>query len=114
MKRFDLKTQNRTYKDCSFLIGRYLVDGSLAIMIYNNTDGPITRLTVCIPDSELDEDEVALDTNNCPWAIDFIKSHNFGYPTGRTLQSGYCTYPVVYLDIEELRSYAQWEGGAER
>ena len=114
MERFNLETSSRTYKNCFFQIGRYLADNSFAVIVCNDADGPIACLTVCIPDSNLEGDEVALDTNNCPWVVDFIKAHNFGHPTGKTLKSGYCTYPVVILNIVHMIGYAQWEGGAER
>lgn len=72
---------------------------------WNNEDGPIARITVCIAGSGLAEDETVIDTNNCPWAMEFIKQHGFGQATGRMVKSGYCTYPVVKLDIEKIGEY---------
>lgn len=48
-----------------------------------------------------------IDTNNCPWAMEFIKQHGFGQATGRMVRSGYCTYPVVKLDIEKIGEYLE-------
>lgn len=78
-----------------------------AIEIWNNEDGPIARITVCIAGSGLAEDETVIDTNNCPWAMEFIKQHGFGQATGRMVKSGYCTYPVVKLDIEKIGEYLE-------
>ena len=69
--------------------------------------GPIARITVCITGSGLAEDETVIDTNNCPWAMEFIKQHGFGQATGRMVKSGYCTYPVVKLDIEKIGEYLE-------
>ena len=57
--------------------------------------------------SGLAEDETVIDTNNCPWAMEFIKQHGFGQATGRMVRSGYCTYPVVKLDIEKIGEYLE-------
>ncbi len=46
-----------------------------------------------------------IDTNNCPWAMEFIEQHGFGQATGRMVRSGYCTYPVVKLDIEKIDDF---------
>lgn len=79
----------------------------MKIEIWNNEDGPIARITVCIAGSGLAEDETVIDTNNCPWAMEFIKQHGFGQATGRMVKSGYCTYPVVKLDIEKIGEYLE-------
>ena len=55
----------------------------------------------------LAEDETVIDTNNCPWAMELIKQHGFGQATGRMVRSGYCTYPVVKLDIEKIGEYLE-------
>lgn len=75
--------------------------GNGLIEIWNNEEGPIARITVYIAGSGLAEDETVIDTNNCPWAMELIKQHGFGQATGRMVRSGYCTYPVVKLDIEK-------------
>ena len=40
-------------------------------------------------------------------AMEFIKQHGFGQATGRMVKSGYCTYPVVKLDIEKIGEYLE-------
>lgn len=39
--------------------------------------------------------------------MEFIKQHGFGQATGRMVRSGYCTYPVVKLDIEKIGEYLE-------
>lgn len=77
------------------------------IEIWNREDGPIARITVCITGSMLAEDETVLDTNNCPWAVEFVESNGLGENTGRTVRSGYCVYPVVKLNVEKIGEYLE-------
>ena len=98
MALLEVKTEWAVYKDCFLQVARYQAD---------NEDGPIARITVCIAGSGLAEDETVIDTNNCPWAMEFIKQHGFGQATGRMVKSGYCTYPVVKLDIEKIGEYLE-------
>jgi len=46
-----------------------------------------------------------IDENNCPWAMDFIETYNLGWATGNVGFSGYCMYPVVEWNLEELELY---------
>lgn len=107
MALLEVKTEWAVYKDCFLQVARYQADNSRAIEIWNNEDGLIARITVCIAGSGLAEDETVIDTNNCPWAMEFIKQHGFGQATGRMVRSGYCTYPVVKLDIEKIGEYLE-------
>ena len=102
MAFLEVKTEWAVYKNC-FL----QADNSRAIEIWNEEDGPIARITVCITGSMLAEDEVVLDTNNCPWAVGFVESNGLGEDTGRTVRSGYCTYPVVKLNVEKIGEYLE-------
>lgn len=78
MALLEVKTEWAVYKDCFLQVARYQADNSRAIEIWNNEDGPIARITVCIAGSGLAEDETVIDTNNCPWAMELIKQHGFG------------------------------------
>lgn len=107
MALFEVKTKWTVYRNCFLRVGRYEADNRRAIEIWNNEDGPIARITVCITGSRLAEDEVVIDTNNCPWAIEFIQQHGFGQATGRVVTSGYCIYPVVKLDLKKISEYEE-------
>lgn len=67
MALLEVRTEWAVYKDCFLQVARYQADNSRAIEIWNNEDGPIARITVCIAGSGLAEDETVIDTNNCPW-----------------------------------------------
>ena len=94
MAVLEVKTSWKTYKNCFLMVGKYQADNSTAIEIWNRYDGEIARITV-------------LDTNNCPWAVDFIKKYGLGEETGRTVRSGYCEYPVVKLNVEKIKEYVE-------
>ena len=87
-------------------IEKYANNDNLAIMLICETEGfpePYATITVNIDD--LDENQSCVDTNNCPWAIDLIEEYKLGEPTGKIIQSGFCTYPVYQFDINELKKY---------
>lgn len=104
-----MKTSYSIYEDVVLRVSKYMVDDSIAIMAENQQDGPIATITVCLCDKSLGENEAYIDTNNCPWAMDFIKEYKLGTPTGRTRQSGFCEYPAVKFDALQLKLYGMEE-----
>lgn len=103
----NIETQYETYTDCHLTIRNYSYSGDLAIQIWNEEDGPIAALTVCLPDERRPkENEAYIDTNNCPWALDFIKKYNIGEETGLYGFSGYRMYPLVKFNMEEVRKWS--------
>lgn len=66
MASLNVKTEYSEYKDCKLRVGKYVEDNSVAVEIYNRWDGPIARVTTCLCDHSLSEDEAYVDTNNCP------------------------------------------------
>lgn len=107
MTFLEVRTKWAVYKNCFLRMTRYQADNSRAIEIWNREDGQIARITVCITGSMLAEDETVLDTNNCPWAVEFVESNGLGENTGRTVRSGYCVYPIVKLNIEKIGEYLE-------
>lgn len=63
MATLDIETSYSAYKNCMLRLGRYMSDGSLAVEIYNMQDGEIARVTVCLRDTTLGENESYVDTN---------------------------------------------------
>lgn len=103
--RLSVKTDWSTYDGCNIMIYRYDVNESPCISIISEIDGPIATITRCIPKEQLKENESCLDTNNCKWAEEFIKKYKLGELTGQVVQSGFCVYPVVKWNMDELRKY---------
>lgn len=60
MALLEVRTEWAVYKDCFLQVARYQADNSRAIEIWNNEDGPIARITVCIAGSGLAEDETVM------------------------------------------------------
>lgn len=102
-----VKTKYETYNNCYLTVNKYVADDSLAVGIWNAEDGPIASLTVCLPNGIANETLAYIDTNNCPWALDFIKEYNLGENLGITARSGYCEYPLVAFDMEIINKYVR-------
>lgn len=108
MKRMTVETEFGTYHNCYLEIGKYSADDTMAITILSpDWLGPVAKITVCVPGSSLAKDETVLDTNNCPWALEFIKKYELGLDTGRRVSSGFCVYPIVKLNLRQLRKYTK-------
>lgn len=105
--RMKIKTEFRMYEGAYLKIGNYLADDSLAIEAWNRKDGCIARLTVCLNDFFLEENEAYVDTNNCPWVMDFIKEYQLGHESGHMRKSGYWAYPAVKFDLNRLKKYQE-------
>ena len=86
MALLEVKTSYATYTDCTLRVGQYQMDGSIAVEIFSRREGPVARITVCLCDSALAENE----------------------STGRTRRSGYCIYPSMKFNREKM---AEFEGG---
>lgn len=100
-----IKTEFRVYENVYLKIGKYMADNSIAIEAWNRTEGSIARITVCLTDPFLRENESYVDTNNCPWALDFIREYELGKESGYMKRSGYCNYPAVSFDMEQIKKY---------
>ena len=62
---------------------------------------PFADMTVNVVD--LPENEAAIDTNNLPGLTDWIEENNLGMFTGRYVNSGFCSYPIYKLNIENIK-----------
>lgn len=98
------KTPYFTY-DCHVSIDKYVATDGLAISLWNEEDGPIARVTVCLPDYKIAEDEAFVDTNNNPGIMEVIEKYNLGKMTGGLGLSGWCSYPCVKFNMTELRKH---------
>lgn len=67
MASLNVKTEYSEYKDCKLRVGKYVEDNSVAVEIYNRWDGPIARVTTCLCDHSLAEDEAYVDTKPYTW-----------------------------------------------
>lgn len=100
-----LKTMFGTYENCFVRCARYSADNSLCVELFNVEDGPIARLTVCLDDSNLGENESYLDVNNVPETVAFVEENGLGVVTGHMGYSGFCAYPVVKWNMDALEAH---------
>ena len=82
---------------------KYISNDNFAIQLMCD-EGPYATLTVNLGE-KCESNCSYVDTNNCPWAEDFIAEHKLGTKTGKYGYSGYCVYPEYEFNIEELSKY---------
>lgn len=100
---YTLKTEYNTYNDVHAIKHAYNYNGCVAIELVSPNDGSIAIITVCIPNYMfLKENQAFVDTNNCPWAEEFIIKNKLGINLNFTAQSGYCQYPLYEFDLNKL------------
>ena len=91
----------KTY-EVYLVTGNYANNDSLAIQLFEKDGSPFATITVNL-DNALQNDEYAfLDTNNCPWAEDFVIKNGLGEFTGFLGASGFCSYPLYQFDKVKL------------
>lgn len=101
------KSRYETYENCFLKHIGYYMDGPPAIEVWNAAVGLICRLTVCLCELTLAENESFVDVNNNPYALDFVYEYGLGRVTGRFEPSGYCLYPSVVFDMEQVKKYSE-------
>lgn len=104
MNKIIYESECGSYQIDSINAAKYASDGSLAIDLWSNAEGPIARLTVCLCDKSLKENQAYVDTNNNPMAPMFIEKYGLGKPTGKMKASGFCVYPLYEFDVEKLKT----------
>ena len=103
MKYYEVKSYGHTYNVRAELT-HYMDNNTLAICLITDSGEPFCNLTTNIMDSNIwaDEDHAFVDTNNCPWAEEFIAENKLGTPMGYVGRSGFCTYPLYEFDLQNL------------
>lgn len=101
MKTFEIETPYGKYEGLSLTKGRYQGKAP-AIQIWTDEGELFATPTINLQDNSLAENEAYLDTNNCPWAVEFVENNKLGERTGKTRGKGFCTYPLVRFDMEKL------------
>jgi len=81
---------------------KYTNNNALAVQLIcaKSPWSPFATITVNIVMSGYIPGNLAyVDTNNCPWAEDFLKENGIAEPTGQTGISGFCEYPLYKFDL---------------
>lgn len=79
----------------------YLDNGNTAIIAETKEGEPFGVLTVNL-NNELPRNMAYIDTNNMPDALNFLIKNDLAEDTGKTGESGFCTYPLVKLKLDKI------------
>ena len=102
MKTYKVNSWGKEYEVCMSTGSRYSHGNNLAIQMYvADTWEPFATLTVNL-DKKLPENQGYVDTNNCPWAEDFIEKYGIGKFLNEYGRSGFCLYPLYEFDIDRI------------
>lgn len=101
MKYYDLKTDYGKYK-VRIEKRNYEYSGALALVLITDKEELFATMTVNLCGYSLEENETFIDTNNCYWAEKFIKENHLGKKTDIVGHSGFCTYPLYEIDLENI------------
>lgn len=81
----------------------YYSNNSLAVFLETTDGEPLCTLTVNLMNGVASGEYQFVDTNNCPWALDFIESNGLGVSTGIIGFSGFFKYPLVRFNIAKIK-----------
>ena len=103
---YKVKTKFGEY-DVTIEVGKYFYGDNIAVQLFTTDEGfeePFATITVNLADyGILGQNKAFIDTNNCPWAEDFLKENGLGEPTGRYGTSGYCRYPLYDIFVNKIK-----------
>lgn len=107
MKYYEVKSYGKTY-NVRIETSKYTTNKTLALPLITEEGEPFANLTVNIMDSMIWADDTCafVDTNNCPWAEEFIAENGLGEYMGIRGASGFCTYPLYKFNLEEIEKIA--------
>ena len=106
MKLYTVRTAYDIYNDIEMGIDHYADNNSIAVEMASMSDGPFATLTVNLDYPLTNERCQFIDTNNCPWAREFLLKHpEIGRFTGFYGESGYCIYPEFEFSKEFIEEY---------
>ena len=99
MKTYKVTTWGREH-DVIVFAARYR-DGGLAVCMDEPGEGPFATLTVNL--GRLNWGYAYVDTNNCPWAPEFLEKNGLAEFAWKKCASGFCEYPLYKFNMEKLK-----------
>jgi hypothetical protein len=95
--------------EIAFKLSNYCDNGVLAIVVYEYTSYGCAYqygvASVNINDMIFGVNQTYIDENNNPGMTQFLVDNGLVTPTGYIGRSGYCQYPLVEVNIEEILKY---------
>ena len=90
--------------DLTLVRSHYHYGGGLAVMAMEPNGECFAVLTVNIEDFPTKDSSYAfVDTNNNPWAEQFLVENKIATPVGFSIPSGYCMYPLYKFDLSKIK-----------
>lgn len=91
--------------DLILVRSHYTHGGGLAVIADTPEGECFAVLTVNLDSYSLDGDKeyAFIDTNNCPWAEEFLIKNNIAAPTRIIVHQGFCAYPLYKFDLTKLK-----------
>lgn len=81
----------------------YLYPRTLCVQMYDIHDEPYATITVNLCSKYQSFTRAFIDTNNCPWAEQFLVGYNIAHPVENIrATSGFCSYPLYEFDLDQL------------
>lgn len=102
-----LSKTGRTYP-VTVKTSHYTNNNTLAVILIEASApwSPFATITVNLSgffEGLQDDTHAYIDTNNCPWAEEFLQDNGIAKPyKGWTGQSGFCTYPMYEFDLDSI------------
>lgn len=90
-EKYDINIMRSTYRD----------NNNTAVIAELSNGEPFAVFTVNL-DDDLPENMAYLDTNNVRGVLEFMIENNLAEDTGKTGTSGFCTYPLVRLNLDKI------------
>jgi len=87
--------------DVEVVLESYANNHNVAIELVDTGDF-MSFATITTNIEKLPKGYACIDTNNYPWATDFLVENDLGYPTGTYMVSGFCTYPIYELNLDKM------------
>ena len=103
------QTLNFRNYEIAFKLRKYCDNGRRAIVVYEYTSYGCAYqygvVTVNIDDMIFGVNQTYIDENNNPGMTQFLVDNSLVTPTGYIGRSGYCQYPLVEVNMEEILKY---------
>ncbi len=112
-KTFEFEAYGTTYTG-ALRVGTYASNKNLAVqLVFEDTElggwdlfTVLTTNIVDLPRIAESEGWACVDTNNFPGGPALIEKLGIGRPdNGKTVRSGFCTYPLYIFDLEKLKEF---------
>ena len=101
MKTWTFKSQSIGSYELYLIEDRY-TDGTLYVGAFTSEDDDLfTDITVNLGHPLQTEHYAFVDVNDSPWAEAMLLDMGVAKPTGITVESGFCRYPLYRFELNE-------------